>query len=191
MNINKIIITLVVLTCSFLLFNNTPVVACSCENVPLAPGEKSIIKPSSNIFAGKAINVVMHGKGGNIVSFSTGMEPVERDTTFQVSKVWKGSAFKTFVVHNVSGCCLSGSEFELNREYIVYASESNNQLNEDRSVPINGASKDLQELGVGKIPVTENPSRSINPLLFFLPIIIGVVSVITYLITKSRKNKLR
>jgi hypothetical protein len=180
MNANKIIISLIVLACSFLIFNNTPVVACSCQILPLAPGENRQVKPSTNIFAGKAISVIT--KPG------TGMVEVERDTTFQVSKIWKGSAFKTFVIHNSSGCCLSGIEFDLNREYLVYASESGNQLNEDRSVPITEASKDLQELGVGTIPVTENPSRSINSLLFLLPIIIGLASVITYLIIKSHKN---
>jgi hypothetical protein len=182
MNTNKIIVALIVLACSFLICDNTPVVACSCQMVPLAPGEKRQVnpKPSTNIFMGKAISVIT--KPG------VGMVEVERDTTFQVSKIWKGSAFKTFVIHNSSGCCLSGIEFDLNHEYLVYASESGNQLKEDRSFPIALASKDLQELGVGTIPVTENPRRSINLLLFLLPIVMGAASVIVYLIVKRRKN---
>jgi hypothetical protein len=47
-------------------------------------------------------------------------------TTFHVEEFWKGSPGRSVIIHGLTAGtdCLGGGEYEIGKEYLVYASES-------------------------------------------------------------------
>jgi hypothetical protein len=176
--INRIIVALMILACVPPIFISTPALACSCERKPLAPEEPPPEpKPITSIFAGRVIKFA--GK------------PLEesgaRDITFQVSKVWKGSVFKTLVVYNETGCCRRGETLTMGHDYIIYASGSDDQLEENNAIKLTATTEELQQLGAGVIPSIDNP-RELKKILLFISSIIVITGAVTYLKTKKHDH---
>ena len=84
----KKIILLTLIIINLFLVNNALVNACSCIS-PALPKES--LEKSTAVFAGKIIDVDV--PRGIVISTA---DPVK--VTFEVSKVWKGSDYKTLVV---------------------------------------------------------------------------------------------
>lgn len=174
------IIALAALIYILLSFSIRPLFACKCTCGENIINPSHVLNDSTAVFIGKVIN---------IPEKLTATEDVEGEVTFQVSRIWEGTPNKRIVVHVRYGCC--GSHvFMINREYLVYADGTDNKLYESvcsQTKLLSEASKDLQSLGVGKIPTIE-PVNSFNSA-----IIGGVMAVVTsvvlfYFLRNKRSN---
>jgi hypothetical protein len=151
--------------------------ACSCAP-PGSPGEA--LDGAAAVFAGQVVALDFGGPVDGV--FSTG-DPVE--VTFRVSALWKGPSQRSMVVHTVRSTVSCGYEFQLGREYLVYATGSDKHLATGlctRTRPLEQAGVDLAELG-DSLPLPPEPPPS---LLGFLPPL-GIIAISLTLILVALK----
>lgn len=136
---------------TFLLNYSTPAAyACSCA-IPGTPTEE--MARSGAVFTGKVIEIVDRNKNGFIQSSA---DPVEAVIT--VDQIWKGIEESQVVVVTERDSASCGFEFEVNLEYIIYASKDGDQLRASlcsRTALLSDASDDLIELGDGEKPTID------------------------------------
>ncbi|WP_235857401.1 hypothetical protein [Paenibacillus albiflavus] len=108
----------------------------------------------SAIFAGKVVKI----ENLNTSTIRNSNDPVE--VTFDVSKVWKGPAYKHMVITTAESEISCGYEFRLNTEYLIYASSDGDKFTTGLCAGNNkllNASSDLALLGVGNEQLQDNP----------------------------------
>lgn len=137
----KIAITFFILISSIVIHSN---IAHACLCAELAQPDEALDQATA-IFAGKVVDIVYadvsEPKGASI--FKLG----KRQTTFHVSKVWKGQDMNMIVITSNTSQC--GYAFQKNKEYIVYAYGEENNLESSicsRTKLLKNAQKDLQVL---------------------------------------------
>ncbi|WP_102029070.1 hypothetical protein [Salirhabdus sp. Marseille-P4669] len=129
--------------------------ACSCVP-PGAPVEE--MKESSAVFLGKVTEIANKDRGS--LTFPPDIEQVA--VQFEVEKSWKGLNQKEVVVYTASNSASCGFEFEVGREYLVYASEGEGNLQTSyctRTAQLEMADEDIAELGEGK-QITEKEAKT-------------------------------
>jgi hypothetical protein len=147
-----------VLTCmSFSVIAPPCVYACSCA-VSLSP--HAARDEATAVFSGKVVG--MHAHTGAILSSA---DPTQ--ITFEVSQVWKGPASTHLVVATARESASCGVPFEVNTEYLVYASGPETMLQASlcsRTLPLSEsqAQEDLDVLGQGMVP-SSTPPPSLLP----------------------------
>jgi hypothetical protein len=180
-------IVLLLITGSLWTIQSEALWACSCaciQPIPNTPNQH--LKEATTVFIGKVTKNTETSHQGTMENES------EHDITFQVAKIWKGTPYKTLVVHTRNGCCGS-LDFKMGQEYLVYAHGTENKLYDSScsvSKELNDAKEDLQKLGSAKLPSIDSPNQSTNsPLLIFLGtgLLGGIVSS---LILRNRRSKL-
>ena len=148
-NKSKYIVLLFIITFfPFLNFITVTSYACSCDGPNTVKEELEL---SSTVFSGKVIKIVDENTNKSIQSSA---DPIS--VHFEVNEYWKGlnqSTIPVYTVRNTESC---GYEFDLNKEYLVYAYESNGafQVNScSKTTLLSLAEKDLSELGKGEKPI--------------------------------------
>jgi hypothetical protein len=148
------------------------VYACSC--VPAGPPADELAR-SSAVFSGK-----VSSKHVPLFVLQPSIDPVQ--VTFNVSRVWKGPAFQTLVVHTGvdGGSC--GYGFQDDQEYLVYAFGEEGHLRVSLcslTKPLANAAEDLSALGEGMIPLEENAGgNSFPPTCVFPVALVGLLRML-------------
>ncbi len=137
--------------------------ACSCMQ-PLSPDEE--LPNYDAVFSGKVTGIEERISNDPVFS-SADLVLV----TLDVDTVWKGEKKDTMTVKTAQSSASCGFYFEENREYIVYASQYDDEYLEvslcSRTGLLSDAIEDLQELGPG-IPIkSESKSETLPPLKQF------------------------
>ncbi len=154
--------------------------ACTC--LPPGPPAQELAG-SSAVFAGK------------VTSFSApsteGTSTDARTATFEVSQMWKGARQGTIVATTPRDSAGCGFEFEVGREYLVYAGTTDGKLSVSlcsRTQQLSDAAADLQALGSGTMPNTgaDAPLAANMPIFLLIPAL-GVVLVLIGAITIRRR----
>ncbi|MER2262759.1 MAG: hypothetical protein ABS934_12175 [Psychrobacillus sp.] len=145
----KYIILLVIMTfLPFINFFTVTGYACSCDRPNTVKEELDF---SSTVFSGTVVEIIDENKNQSIYSSA---DPIA--VHFEVNEYWKGqnqSPITVYTVRNTESC---GYEFELNQEYLVYANESNGEIQVNycsKTTLLSLADKDLAELGKGEKPI--------------------------------------
>ncbi|MEH7238944.1 LPXTG cell wall anchor domain-containing protein [Bacillus sp. JJ1562] len=112
---------------------------------------------------------------------------------FEVNESWKGANTSQVIVSTARSGASCGYEFELNKEYIVYAYGDKNQLETgycERTALLSAAGEDLTILGKGKEPTEKVDLRDelgeSNPVLYVS--IIVILLIVGFIIWKRRKK---
>jgi hypothetical protein len=84
--------------------------------------------------------------------------------TFAVTQVWKGPVYTTLVVTTARESATCGFPFELNKDYLVYATGSETALetslcSRTRPLDVPTIQQDLDTLGQGKVPTSAPPAN--------------------------------
>ena len=137
--------------------------ACSCMQ-PLSPDEE--LPNYDAVFSGKVTG--MEETISNDQVFSSADSIL---VTLDVDTVWKGEKKDTMTVKTAQSSASCGFYFEEEREYIVYASQYDDEYLEvslcSRTGLLSDAIEDLQELGPG-IPIkSESKPETLPPLKQF------------------------
>ena len=173
----------------FLIVNITFVFACSCASFG-TPTEE--LKEATAVFSGKVIDKEILSSPIKYKGFINGKEyeyatikPVK--VYFNVSKVWKGTSYKTFFVITERYGDTCGYSFEVGEDYIVYSYGNEDLLHTNICTRTNSLSRpkyyrsnpqeDLEELGEGEVPYIE--SSNLSSRYNYLPILLVVVTVIS------------
>ena len=180
----KKIFLLLLLIGSLLVVNTTVVNACSC--IQPAPPQESL-EQSTSVFAGKVIDIDV--PSGIVVSSA---DPVK--VTFEVSKIWKGTNYKTLVVTTSRYEESCGYLFKQGEEYIVYTYGEGDKLNTgicSRTKLLANAQEDLRELGEDNLPTNSgsNYVPQTSNLIQILLIVGGLIVLIVILTWVIRKYK--
>lgn len=139
------------------------VYACSCMQL-LSPDEE--LPNFDAVFSGKVTD--MDEKHPTDPIFSS-TDPVF--VTFDVDTVWKGEKKDTITVKTAQSSASCGFYFEEEQEYVVYASQYDDEYLEvslcSRTGLLSDAIEDLQELGPGFAIKSENKLELLPPLKQF------------------------
>lgn len=162
-------ILILLISLMMLLIPANPTYACSCASLP-SVNENLAMKTA--VFAGKVVSI----KNNSFSLFKSSADPVQ--VTLEVSEVWKGPAQQKIVITTAESSASCGYNFDLNSEYLVYASGENNQLSTglcEGTKLLSSAASDLAILGTGEIPIQESKQDEKVNVLYW--IIFGVVAV--------------
>ena len=130
--------------------------ACSC----IAPGPPAeALAQATAVFAGEVSAVAAPASAGTAA-------PVR--VTFNVTQSWKGAPQPTIVVGTPDSSASCGVEFVKGERYLVYATESEGQLQTNlcsRTALLSAAAEDLAALGAGQAPSgpTTLPATGLAP----------------------------
>ncbi len=153
----KKIIFLIFIAASLLIVNTSFASACSCMITPI----REAFEESTAVFSGKVVDVNI--PSGIFIS-SGDLAKV----TFEVSKIWKGSDYKTLVLTTARGGASCGYSFRKGEEYLVYAHGAENELQVSlcsRTKPLSEAGEDLTNLSkapadsTGKFPLDDKTAQ--------------------------------
>lgn len=131
-------------------FNYSPITsyACSCaEPYPV----KEELERSSAVFSGKVVGIIDKNKSKFIQSSA---DPIA--VRFEVEESWKGLSQTQIIVYTERDSSSCGYEFDLGKEYLVYAREVDGELRVSfcsRTALLSAAVKDIEELGKGEKPI--------------------------------------
>ncbi|WP_342568114.1 hypothetical protein MKY09_08970 [Psychrobacillus sp. FSL K6-4046] len=156
---------------------------------------------SSTVFSGKVVEIIDENKNKSIQSSA---DPIA--VHFEVNEYWKGlnqSPITVYTVRNTESC---GYEFELNQEYLVYANESNGEIQVNycsKTTLLSLADKDLSELGKGEKPIEQvfndstaskdeeqlTPKSLTNMNSIYISLLaLGLLLVIMYVFKRIKKS---
>lgn len=126
----------------------SPASACSCAELPSAAAE---LERSTAVFSGKVLAIK---EKRSLQGYMT------KSVTFEVSNTWKGVKESQVLIATGQGGGDCGFNFEVGKEYLVYANHSDmygaNALSTgicDRTNEMASLQDDLDTLGEGKPPV--------------------------------------
>jgi hypothetical protein len=146
----KVVVTLAALAIACVV-NPACVFACSC----LPPGPPAdALASATSVFSGRVAALSGAVDAG-------GSDPVQ--VTFAISKVWKGTDQPTIEVLTPASSASCGFEFVQGEEYLVYASESEGQLQTNlcsRTALLAMADDDLAVLGAGSTPSSADEAQT-------------------------------
>jgi hypothetical protein len=152
--------------------------ACSCA---MAPSVQQELQRKTAVFSGRVVKLTEPGKG----LIRSSADPVT--ATFAVANVWKGEAKPQLAVYTAISSASCGFSFQMNTDYLVYASsDGNGKLTTiicDRTKPIADASEDLTALGAGDKPAPlAYPEQETGKLLdsFYLAVTFAVSFLICF-----------
>ncbi|MCU6793924.1 hypothetical protein OB236_17615 [Paenibacillus sp. WQ 127069] len=150
-----------------------PSQACSCAKKPSVQEE---LQRKTAIFAGKVVKLSEPHTG----FFSSSADPVT--VTFAVSNVWKGEVRAELNVNTPISGSSCGYSFEMNREYLVYASSDGTGKQTtmlcDGTKPLSGSADDLAVLGAGeKPPALTHSFAPVGgiPLFIYVSVVVSFV----------------
>lgn len=187
------------MTTFFSLFNFSPTTsyACSCAEPDTVKEE---LRHSSAVFSGRVVEIVDENKNKSIQSSA---DPIA--VLFEVEESWKGLNQTQITVYTERSSASCGYEFDLNKEYLVYAHEANGAFKVSycsRTTLLPTAEKDIRELGQGEKPIEKVSSDSnvikgedqINPenpannnKIYNILLILGLLLVVVYISRRIRK----
>ena len=104
------------------------------------------------VFAGEVTNI--ESDEGPVINST---DPVM--VTFQVIEVWKGAPQNTITITTPRESASCGFNFEVGREYVVYAWDNGDGLSTNlcsRTAELSPDLEDLDALGPGTVPPQEN-----------------------------------
>ncbi|MEH7379617.1 hypothetical protein V7138_03915 [Bacillus sp. JJ1533] len=159
--------------------------ACSCAQPESVKDE---LNRKTAVFSGKVIDLVDENKFSYTQSSA---DPIQ--VLFEVNESWKGPNTSQIIVSTARSGASCGFEFEVNREYLVYAYGDIDQLETgfcERTALLSVAGEDLAILGQGKEPTKTVDLRDEigkSNLVFYLPII-AIVLVVGFIIHKRIKK---
>lgn len=159
--------------------------ACSCAQPESVKGE---LNRKTAVFSGKVVELVDDNKFSYIKSSA---DPIE--VLFEVNESWKGTNTSQVIVKTARSGASCGYEFELNKEYLVYAYGEIDQLETgfcERTALLSTAGDDLAILGQGKEPtekVNLQDELGKSYLVFYLAII-AIFIVIGFMIRNRIKK---
>ncbi|MEH7226750.1 hypothetical protein V7112_23375 [Bacillus sp. JJ1566] len=159
--------------------------ACSCA---YPESVKDELNRKTAVFSGKVIDLVDENKFSYIQSSG---DPIE--VLFEVNESWKGINTSQVIISTARSGASCGYEFELNKEYLVYAYGEINQLETgfcERTALLSVASEDLALLGQGKEPTEKVDLQDElgKSNLVYLLSIIAILLVIGFIIWKRIKK---
>lgn len=149
-----------------------PTYACSCV-MPGTPQEE--MGNAEAVFSGKVLEIEESGYG--------------YDVTLQVLEAWKGTDEATVQVHTGMGGGDCGFNFEEGREYVVYASSSEGEL-EVYSCSLTGllADSDTESLGEGTV-ISESASEQNFKAIYGGAALVVLLAAIAYAIKSNKQIK--
>lgn len=149
-----------------------PAYACSCI-IPGTPQEE--MGNASAVFSGKVLEIEETGYGYNV--------------TLEVLEAWKGIDEATVQVHTGFGGGDCGFNFEGGREYVVYASSSEDGF-EVYSCSLTGllASSDTESLGEGTVISESAPEQNFKAIYGGAAFVI-LLAAIAYAIKSNKQVK--
>lgn len=196
--VKYIVLLFIITVCPFFNFFAVRGYACSCDGPNTIKEELDL---SSTVFSGKVVVIIDENKNKSIQSSA---DPIA--VYFKVNEYWKGpnqSPITVYTVRNTESC---GYEFELNQEYLVYANESNGEIQVNycsKTTPLSLAENDLSELGKGEKPIelvsndstaskdeeqlTPESSTNMNRIYISL-LALGLLLVIIYVLKRIKKS---
>lgn len=162
--------------------------ACDCARPESVNDE---LNRKTAVFSGKVIDLVDENK----FSYSqSSADPI--NVLFEVKESWKGIHTSQVIVSTARSGASCGYEFELNKEYLVYAYGDKEQLETgfcERTELLSAAGEDLDILGKGKVPTEKvdlqgelrEPGKS-NLVLYLS--IVGILLIVGFAIFKRVKK---
>ena len=169
--------------------------ACSCVP-PGTPQEE--MERSAAVFSGKVTKIVDENQN-NFTQSSADSLAVQ----IEVKDAWKGIDQKQVVVYTARDSASCGFEFEVNQEYLIYASESEGKLQTticSRTTLLNMAAEDMDALGEGE-EITEHAGEAgeeryqstaeseNNSIKYTVTVVVGVVLIGgVYILYRKKKN---
>ncbi|MFT4414928.1 hypothetical protein ACLM5H_13795 [Fredinandcohnia humi] len=147
MKCGKVILVIMLLSLTIIVFFPRQISACSCANPESVKDE---LNRKTAVFSGKVIDLVDKNKYSYIKSSADLVQVL-----FEVNESWKGTNASQVIVSTARSGASCGYEFELNKEYIVYAYGDKDNLETgfcERTALLSEASEDLDILGKGKAP---------------------------------------
>ncbi len=136
----------IIISINWLIKAPPAVYACSC--MPPAPPQEALAEATA-VFAGQVMAVEVSEGPVN-----SSADPVQ--ATFDVSQVWKGDITKSVTLTTPRESASCGFNFEVGREYIVYAWDDGDGLSTNlcsRTAELAPDLEDLDALGPGAAPV--------------------------------------
>lgn len=194
-NIGKYVILVMMTIFSLFHFSAIPSYACSCVELDSV---KEALEDSSAVFSGKVVESVDANKNKSIQSSA---DPIK--VLFEVEESWKGLNQTHITVYTARSSVSCGYEFDLNKEYLVYANETNGEFNVSlcsRTILLSLAEKDIQELGEGVKPTKQvsnipKVTQDEDPISFEYPtykiyiilLILGLIFAVVYIARRIRR----
>ncbi|SFL75330.1 hypothetical protein SAMN03159341_109151 [Paenibacillus sp. 1_12] len=155
-----------------------PSQACSCAKKPSVQEE---LERKSAIFAGKVIKL----SGPRLGFFNSSADPLT--VTFAVSTVWKGETRAELNVSTPMSDSSCGYSFEMNREYLVYASSDGSGKHTtmlcDGTKLLSGSADDLAVLGSGNKPIAQSYSlKPVGGIPLFILVSMAMAFVLAFML---------
>lgn len=154
------LVSLLLLLSAFLVFlNAAPATSYACSCAAPGPVEEELER-SAAVFIGK-VKAVVDQKADSEIQSSA--DPIAY--IIKVDEIWKGIHETEVVVYSERHTASCGFTFEEGREYLIYASLSDDKLHVSlcsRTTDLESADSDLAILGEGKKP-TETVSIDLEP----------------------------
>lgn len=133
--------------------------ACSCAMPPTVEKE---LERKSAIFKGKVTQITVP-ETGELISTADLVA-----ITFQVDQVWKGALAEETTIYTARDSVSCGYEgFQENKEYVVFAYESENKLQTgvcELTKPASSAGEELDALGKGYAPTAVTVKNKVTQL---------------------------
>jgi hypothetical protein len=159
--------------------------ACSC--IQPEPPVEAMTK-SAAVFAGRVIDIDAPAVMTNTLD--------QNKITFNASKAWKGVDKNPVYVYSSGSSASCGYEFEVGKEYLVYAYEEDGNLATGlctRTALLADAAEDLVALGAGEIiePSTNAPEGANNDTYSVIGGIILIIAIgsVYYFARATRAGK--
>nr|WP_309099617.1 hypothetical protein [Fredinandcohnia onubensis] len=159
--------------------------ACSCA---YPESVKDELNRKTAVFSGKVIKMGDENKNSYIQSSA---DPIE--VLFEVNESWKGVETSQLLVSAARSSASCGYEFELDKEYIVYAYGESDNLETglcERTALLSEAGEDLEILGQGSAPTDQvdlHDGIGKSNLILYLSASV-ILLVIGFLFCKSMKK---
>lgn len=108
---------------------------------------------SSAIFSGKVIQLIDENKNKKLISTGDQITVI-----LEVQEVWKGVNESQIMLHTVRSSASCGYEFEIGKEYLIYATEREQGFHVSscsRTTTLSHAISDIDYLGEGNTPTEQ------------------------------------
>ena len=181
----KEILVLVLLFLIFIGLFPRQATACSCA---YPESVKDELNRKTAVFSGRVIKMEEENKISYIKSSA---DPIK--VLFEVTDSWKGVDSSQVIVSAARSSASCGYEFELDKEYIVYAYGEINNLETglcERTALLSAAGDDLAMLGQGKSPTKQvDLQNELGDSNVFLYLAISVIILVIGLLFRKKMKK--
>jgi preprotein translocase subunit SecG len=180
----KIVLILIIFT--IFMLNVIIVSACSCMQ-PEPP--LSSLDQSTAVFSGKVTEIKNAFTFESLIGIGSSRDP--KEVTIEVSKVWKGSDYKTIIIETAMSSASCGYPFKVGEEYVVYAYGEEGKLTASlcsRTRLLRDADVDFAELGEGKVPSIEGSNKTFDLSGYLIIFLVLVIGLIFFVLVRKRKK---